>query len=570
MSAPVSLGFVMLAHTQLGRVEQLARYFARFDCPTVIHIDRKIPKTEFDALDARLADQPLVHLIRVQKCGWGLWSMVAATQEAAQVLLDRAPDVTHVSLVSGDCLPLRPLDRFLDFLAARPHTDFIESVTVEDVPWTIGGLQKERFTLRFPFSWRTQRRFFDKYVEIQRRLGMRRRIPDGLVPHLGSQWWCLTRPSLEAILGDPRRAEFERYFRRVWIPDESYFQTLVRRVSTRIESRSLMLSKFDTQGKPFVFYDDHLDLLGQSDCFLVRKVWPRADRLYDRLLDPALGAPDHGASDPHRIERTFDEAMQRGREGRPGLFMQSRFPSDTWQSGKTAAPYFAFQGFSEVIEGFAPWLSQRTGARVHGHLFDWSRVEFAEGAQVFNGGLSAAVSLRDYDPQAFLTNLIWNTRGETQCFQIAPYDRQDLNDYMMWDPNAHIFIITGAWALKLFRSELPFQEARREAAWMQKVEDHFLGQLRRRGLPSRVHVTSLAEFVADPVGQLQGVLDQMTPVAGRRLTAPPPLVDFAGFGGFLQDLKNAGMKPYLTGDFPLDTDGLGVIATGPSKPYLVT
>lgn len=27
MSAPVKLGFVMLAHAELGRVEQLARYF---------------------------------------------------------------------------------------------------------------------------------------------------------------------------------------------------------------------------------------------------------------------------------------------------------------------------------------------------------------------------------------------------------------------------------------------------------------------------------------------------------------------------------------------------------------
>ena len=104
---------------------------------------------------------------------------------------------------------------------------------------------------------------------------------------------------------------------------------------------------------------------------------------------------------------------------------------------------------------------------------------------------------------------------------------------------------------------------------MQKVEDHFLAQRRRRGLPSRVHVTSLAEFVADPVGQLQDVLDLMTPVSQRRLVTPPPLVDLAGFGGFLQELKNAGMKRYLTGDFPLETEGLGQTAA-PAKPYLVT
>jgi hypothetical protein len=107
----------------------------------------------------------------------------------------------------------------------------------------------ERFTLRFPFSWRTQRWLFDRYVRLQRLVGFQRSIPNGIVPHLGSQWWCLTRQTLSAILQGPDRALYDRYFRRVWIPDESYFQTLVRQVSGNVESRSLTLSKFDFQGK---------------------------------------------------------------------------------------------------------------------------------------------------------------------------------------------------------------------------------------------------------------------------------------------------------------------------------
>ncbi len=117
---------------------------------------------------------------------------------------------------------------------------------------------------------------------------MRRRIPEGLHPHLGSQWWCLTRATLKAILRDPRRPEFDRFFRRVWIPDESYFQTLVRRHSICVESRSLTLAQFDGQGKPYVFYDDHGDILAQSGCFVARKIWPRATALYDALSRPAF------------------------------------------------------------------------------------------------------------------------------------------------------------------------------------------------------------------------------------------------------------------------------------------
>ena len=173
------------------------------------------------------------------------------------------------------------------FLATRPDTDFIESVTTEHVGWTVGGLNEERFTLSFPFAWKSQRRAFDLWVHIQRRLRLRRRVPEGIAPHLGSQWWCLTRGTLERIMSDPDGERYIRYFRHVWIPDESYFQTVVRRHSRGLESRSLTLAKFDFQGKPHVFYDDHLDLLRQSDRFMARKIWPRADALYRHFLSDA-------------------------------------------------------------------------------------------------------------------------------------------------------------------------------------------------------------------------------------------------------------------------------------------
>ncbi|MEO0753152.1 MAG: beta-1,6-N-acetylglucosaminyltransferase, partial [Pseudomonadota bacterium] len=153
-------------------------------------------------------------------------------------------------LASGACLPLRPVEELIEYLADRPRTDFIESATTADVPWTVGGLDEERFTMRFPFSWKRQRFLFDKFVALQRQIGLKRRIPKGLVPHMGSQWWCLTRQTLTAILQGPERREYDNYFRHVWIPDESYYQTLARQFSTNIESRSLTLSKFDFQGKP--------------------------------------------------------------------------------------------------------------------------------------------------------------------------------------------------------------------------------------------------------------------------------------------------------------------------------
>ncbi len=558
----------MLVHTALGRAEQVARHWAAANVPVVIHVDRKVPQKTYDNFVAALGDVPNVLFSKRFRCEWGTWGIVAASQATSELMLASFPDVRHVYLASGSCLPLRPVHELIDYLADRPRTDFIESATTADVPWTVGGLDEERFTMRFPFSWKQHRYLFDKAVSFQRAIKLKRKIPHGLVPHMGSQWWCLTRQTLSAILQDPERPRYDRYFRNVWIPDESYFQTLSRLYSTNIESRSLTLSKFDFQGKPHIFYDDHLQLLRRSDCFVARKIWPYADHLYEAFLTDAAGAMKKTEPNPGKIDRIFAKAVERRTRGRSGLYMQSRFPNEDWENGVTAAEYSMFQGFAELFENFGPWLHNATGARVHGHLFAPDRVNFSDGQTTLNGALSDSALQRDYNAKAFLTNLMWNTRGERQCFQFGPLDNQDINWRVAKDPNAQISVITGAWAVPLFRSNMDFADIRRIAAKMQKIESEHMDVLRSPFTKARVRIWTMAEFIEAPMEPLQGILDEIGQARIRRLSEAPKMVDLHGFGQFLQNLKNQGMHPYLMGDFPVER-GPNSHTEVPRKPYLV-
>ncbi|MEL7097636.1 MAG: beta-1,6-N-acetylglucosaminyltransferase [Pseudomonadota bacterium] len=563
-----TVGIIMLVHTALDRAEQAARHWAAAGCPVVIHVDKSVPRAVYTRFSKALSDVPELLFSNRYRCEWGTWGIVAASQAASELMLGRFPGVRHVYLASGSCLPLRPVEELVDYLADRSRTDFIESATTADVPWTVGGLDHERFTLRFPFSWKRQRFLFDRYVELQRRFGLKRKVPGGLVPHMGSQWWCLTRQTLSAILQDPERSVYDGYFRQVWIPDESYFQTLVRQYSTNIESRSLTLSKFDFQGKPHIFYDDHLQLLRRSDCFVARKIWPHANRLYEAFLTDPAGAMKQTEPNPGKIDRIFAKAVDRRTQGRPGLYMQSRFPNQDWENGVTAAPYSVFCGFTELFENFEPWLAKTCEARVHGHLFGPDRVHFAGGQTSLHGALSDSAKLRDYNANAFLTNLIWNTRGERQVFQFGPADNQDITWRIAKDPNAQISVISGAWAVPLFGSNANFGDIRRAAAKLQKIEREFLDVLRSPWAKARVRIWTMAEFIEAPMEPLQAILDEIGPAQARRLSEVPKMADLAGFGQFLQNLKNQGMHPYLMGDFPVSQDGVGL--TPPArKPYLV-
>ncbi|MDA7423866.1 DUF5927 domain-containing protein [Thalassococcus lentus] len=564
----MSVGIVMLVHTALHRAQQVARHWATAGCPVVIHVDKMVSKQAYDTFVADLADLPGVLFSKRHRCEWGTWGLVAASQDASEMMLDRFEEVRHVYLASGSCLPLRPVEELVEYLAERPRTDFIESATTADVPWTVGGLDHERFTLYFPFSWRKNRYLFDKFVEIQRNMRLKRRIPKGIVPHMGSQWWCLTRQTLSAVLQDPERAKYDAYFKRVWIPDESYFQTLSRLYSTNIESRSLTLSKFDFQGKPHIFYDDHLQLLRRSDCFVARKIWPNADRLYHAFLTDSEAALSRQEPNPGKIDRIFAKAVDRRTRGRSGLYMQSRFPNLGWENGVTAGKYSVFQGFSELFQDFESWLSRATGAQVHGHLFAPERAEFAGGQAVINGALSDNAKLRDGNPKGFLTNLLWNTRGERQCFQYGPRDNPKINPHMAIDPNAQISVISGAWAVALFKSNANFADIRAQAALLQKIENKMLDELRSPDVKARVRIWTMAEFIEAPMEPLQVIIDEIGQKSTRRLAEAPRLEDLTGFGRFLQNLKNQGMHPYLMGDFPVDP--IPRSAQGAQrKPYLV-
>lgn len=564
----MTVGIVMLVHTSLDRAEQVIRHWVAGGCPVVVHVDKIVGDERYETFVARFDGLPNVRFSTRHRCEWGTWGLVAASQDASQLMLEAFPEVRHVYLASGSCLPLRPVSELVSYLAKRSRTDFIESATTADVPWTIGGLDEERFTLRFPFSWKRQRYFFDRYVALQRWLGVKRKIPDGLVPHMGSQWWCLTRQTLSAILQDPERETYDRYFSKVWIPDESYYQTLARLYSTHIESRSLTLSKFDFQGKPHIFYDDHLQLLRRSDCFVARKIWPQANKLYETFLGDNAAAMKAAEPNPGKIDRIFSRAVDRRIRGRSGLLMQGRFPNWGWENGVTAAPYSVFEGFSELFENFEPWLARATGVRVHGHIYAPDRVEFDGRQTTFAGALSDSSTLRDYNPRAFLTSLIWNTRGERQCFQFGPADNQAVGPDIAYDPNAQMSVISGAWAIPLFQSNRNFEDLRLEAARLQKIESDHLDHLRSIHAKAKIRIWSLAEFIESPMEALQTVIDEISVAGGRRLSEAPRIIDLAGFGQFLQNLKNQGMHPYLMGDFPVDPAPQNARPKA-RKPYLV-
>ena len=222
----------------------------------------------------------------------------------------------------------------------------------------------------------------------------------------------------------------------------------------------------------------------------------------------------------------------------------------------------------DVFSAFESWLTKQTGAQVHGHLFAKDRAHFADDGEVYRGGLSDNARLRDYNGKMFLTNLIWNGRDHHHCFQFGPADSQDISWTLAKDTNASIWVISGAWAIPLFASGRSASDIRAEAARLQRIEDKFLKVLRSPEAHARIKIMTLAEFVEAPMDVLQTIIDEIAGHRGNAIKEVPHMPDLTGFPDFLQDLKNQGMHPFLTGDMTVGHEQQTTILR--KKPYVIS
>jgi hypothetical protein len=324
------IAFILLCHKDPDAVIRQADSLTAVGDFVSIHFDGRAPREAYERIRAALDDKPRVTFARRRiKCGWGEWSLVQATLHAVEAAVEAFPRATHFYMVSGDCMSIKTAEYAHAFLD-REDVDYIESFDFFDSDWIKTGMKEERLVYRHFFNERARKRLFYWSVEAQKRMGLKRRIPDDLQMMIGSQWWCLRRRTVESVLDFCRnRPDVMRFFRTTWIPDETFFQTLVRHVvpDAEIRTRTLTFLIFSDYGMPINFYNDQYDLLLAQDYLFARKISPEATELKARLGDlyAATGVEFRISNEGRSL---FEFLVGRGREGR-------RFAPRFWEKEST-------------------------------------------------------------------------------------------------------------------------------------------------------------------------------------------------------------------------------------------
>ncbi len=281
------IAFILLCHKDPDAIIKQAQRLTATGDYMSIHFDARAKPEHFERIREALADNPNVAFAKKRiKCGWGEWSLVQATLYALEAAVTAFPRASHFYMLSGDCMAIKTAEYAHDFLDAR-DCDYIESFDYFESDWIKTGMKEDRLIYRHFFNERVSKPLFYASYNLQRKLGLTRKVPQDLQMMIGSQWWCLRRNTVEMLLEYcQNNPDVMRFFRTTWIPDETFFQTLVRHLvpSQEIESRTLTFLMFSDYGMPVTFYNDHYDLLRSQNFLFARKISPTSIGLRHRWL----------------------------------------------------------------------------------------------------------------------------------------------------------------------------------------------------------------------------------------------------------------------------------------------
>lgn len=273
---------LILAHEHPERLARLTHRLADGNDSVFVHLDAR-----FDAAPFVAAVGPAVRFTaRRHACEWSGYGLVEAALELIRCALADG-EADYFSLLSGADYPVRALPEFRAHLRAGGDREYFSLRPAGIVPPGHG--------VRFQSYWFGGRQtgIAGRIEKLLRYVPWRRRLPRGLQPCFGSQWWTVTRPCAawlaETLAADPA---LPRFFRHTLIPDELVFPTLVSAspFAGRLAGTHLRLIEFPAgSAHPRVWRESDLPRLRGPGIFFARKFDPAVDPVVLDRLDAAAG-----------------------------------------------------------------------------------------------------------------------------------------------------------------------------------------------------------------------------------------------------------------------------------------
>lgn len=269
----MKIAHLILAHTNAGQLKRLAERLQHPQADVYIHLDLKTDIKPY----LSLKDIPGVRFISNRiKVYWGGFSIVEATLNSFEEILNTNIPYQHINLISGQHYPIKSADAVCHFFAQHAGKTFMhyESITDEWLE-ALPRIRKYHFvSLNF-----TKGKY--RLEQLANSILPERKLPDGIVAVGRSQWFAASREAIAYMLDYARNKKWAmRFFKYSWAADEIFFQTILYNSPLRSQMVNDNLLYVDWSARlpnPKILTMADAPALKSSDKLFARKFDPDTD-----------------------------------------------------------------------------------------------------------------------------------------------------------------------------------------------------------------------------------------------------------------------------------------------------
>lgn len=224
----MKIAIVMLCHKNAQQINALLNAMENEKITFFIHVDRKSNLDRNAISGKNVSVIPKDNSVEIR---WGGFGMIEATLELIKAIRQSKQEFDYIWLMSGQDYPLHSSNKIVGYLEQHQGKDFIEILS-DDEAFERGYFKRNE--LYYP-RWMVSNKIYIKAIKhlfwivtggkkSTRIFSRTSRIEKF---YYGSQWWLLSRRSVEVMMEFLQSNEwYVDYFKNSLVPDESFFQTL--------------------------------------------------------------------------------------------------------------------------------------------------------------------------------------------------------------------------------------------------------------------------------------------------------------------------------------------------------
>lgn len=246
-----------------------------------IHVDLKFDITEFKIY---FSNHSNVRFIKNRvKVYWASYSMVQATVNSFNEILDEVTEFNYLNLLSGQDYLLKPIKLFHNFLHSQPGKAFMHCLDV-NTEWTEAKCRVAQYHLtNFKFPGKYQLQNLINFIFSVRR------IPENMTIVGRSQWFTISKKHIEYIVSSfKENIKLVRFFKLTWAPDEFIFQTILFNSAYKediVNDNLRFIDWSEGEKNPKTFTTKDFNLIIESNQFFARKFDINIDSKILDLID---------------------------------------------------------------------------------------------------------------------------------------------------------------------------------------------------------------------------------------------------------------------------------------------